>query len=64
VTHERRDPEADDAPPSPTPSTAQGPPSAAKPVTPPVIVLASGVTEKGRMLYEMYEKRFGKPAGN
>jgi hypothetical protein len=25
-------------------------------------VMASGLTEKARLLYAMYEKRFGKPA--
>lgn len=28
------------------------------------VVLASGVTEKGRMYYRMYEERFGKKHGN
>ena len=49
-------------PPAQTPS--QGTPPAAKPAESPKVVLASGVTEKGRKLYAMYEKRFGKPAGN
>ncbi|MBP3957164.1 hypothetical protein J8F10_18025 [Gemmata sp. G18] len=56
-----------DQTPKPTTPPAQTPPASALPAAKVPVsptVLASGVTEKGRMLYAMYEKRFGKPAGS